>query len=204
MNAPDQDPKETPVLDHEYDGIREYDNPLPRWWVYLFYASIAWAGLYALNLPGIGIGKGRLANYERDMAAARAKYGAPTGGGPVDDAVLLSAAKEPATLALGRTTFTANCAACHGPEAGGVIGPNLTDDFWLHGGRPGEIFHTVNEGVLPKGMPAWGAVLKPEQTRAVVAYVMSVHGTNPANPKPPQGERAGGKGGGAHASVGGP
>ena len=201
MNAPDQDPRE---LDHEYDGIREYDNPLPRWWVYLFYASIVWAGLYALNLPGIGIGKGRLANYERDMAAARAKYGSPTAGGPVDDAVLVAAAKEPATLALGKTTFTANCAACHGPEGGGVIGPNLTDDYWLHGGRPGEIFRTVNEGVLPKGMPAWGAVLKPDETRAVVAYVMSVHGTNPANPKAPQGERTGGEGGGPHASIGGP
>jgi cytochrome c oxidase cbb3-type subunit III len=190
MNPPDKQPNEPQVLDHEYDGIREYDNPLPRWWVYLFYASIVWAGLYALNLPGIGIGKGRLANYEREMAAARAKYGTPGTDGPVDASVLLAAVKEPKTLALGKSMFTTNCVACHGPDAGGVIGPNLTDDYWLHGGDPAAIFRTVREGVLPKGMPSWGQVLKPEQTRAVVAYVISLHGTHPANPKPPQGDRA--------------
>jgi cytochrome c oxidase cbb3-type subunit 3 len=188
-------PKDDRLLDHEYDGIHEYDNPLPRWWLYIFYATIAWAALYALNVPGIGNGKGRIANYARDLAAARAKYGEPAqSGGVPDDAALAAAAKDPQALALGRTTFTANCVACHGPEAGGVIGPNLTDDFWLHGGTPAEIYKTVHDGVLPKGMPAWGPVLKPEQVRAVVAFVLSRHDTHPANPKAPQGTRADGEG----------
>ena len=120
---------------------------------------------------------------------------------PHHPASLLAASKEPKTLALGRTTFTTNCVACHGPEGGGVIGPNLTDDSWLHGGEPKEILHTVTEGVLPKGMPSWGPVLKPEQMRAVVAYVISVHGSHPANPKAPEGVRSAG---GDRASLGSP
>ena len=173
------------MLDHEYDGIREYDNPMPRWWLNLFYITIVWAILYALNVPGIGIGKGRIANYESDMAAFRAKY--PRAAPTVDEATLLAAARDPQELALGKTTFGTNCMPCHGPEGGGVIGPNLTDDYWLHGARPSDIYRTVTGGVLPKGMPAWGTVLKPDQAKAVVAYVMSIHGTHPANPKAPQG-----------------
>ena len=85
--------------------------------------------------------------------------------------------------------FTSYCAACHRPDGGGMIGPNLTDDFWIHGGAPTAIFKTVNEGVLAKGMPNWGKVLKPDQIEGVVAYVQSIHGTNPANPKAPEGAK---------------
>jgi cytochrome c oxidase cbb3-type subunit 3 len=187
MSPADKPQREEVLLDHEYDGIKEYDNPLPKWWTSIFWITIVWAGLYALNLPGIGIGKGRIANYERDIAAARAKYGTPSAGAPIDEATLVAAMKDPQVLALGKTTFMSNCMPCHGPEAGGVIGPNLTDDYWLHGARPGDVYRTVTGGVLPKGMPAWGAVLKPEQQKAVVAYVLSLHGTHPANPKAPQG-----------------
>ena len=83
--------------------------------------------------------------------------------------------------------FTANCVPCHRADAGGVIGPNLTDDFWIHGGKPTQILHTISTGVLDKGMPAWAATLKPEDLPAVAAYVMSLHGTHPAAPKEPQG-----------------
>ena len=187
MTPVDKPPNDEHLLDHEYDGIQEFDNPLPKWWINIFYITIVWAILYALNLPGIGSGKGRIANYERDMAAARAKYGTPSAGAPLDEAALIAAIKDPSALALGKTTFATNCMPCHGAEAGGVIGPNLTDDYWLHGARPADVYRTVTGGVLPKGMPAWGAVLKPEQQRAVVAYVLSLHGTHPANPKAPQG-----------------
>ena len=172
------------LLEHDYDGIREYDNPLPRWWVYIFWATIAFAVIYLINVPPIGIGKGRIADYERDMAAAAALH--PTGQ-ELDPAALAALAKDPRAVAAGKTVFTTNCAACHRADAGGMIGPNLTDDYWLHGGTLPEIYHTVNTGVLDKGMPAWGKVLKPDQVAAAAAYVSTLRGTNPPNPKPPQG-----------------
>ena len=190
MSDEKRDPREDLLLDHEYDGIQEYDNPMPRWWIQIFWATIIWAALYALNVPGIGTGKGRIANYERDMAAWRAKYPPAAAVKPLDDATLLADTKDPAKLALGKTTFTMNCVPCHGPAGGGVIGPNLTDDYWLHGGAPSQIWTTVHTGVLAKGMPAWGQMLTPDKVEAVVAYVITLHGTHPANPKAPQGDLA--------------
>jgi len=177
------------LLDHEYDGIREYDNPMPRWWLIILWVSVLWALVYALNVvPGVGSGQGRIREYERDMAAAREKYGQPGDlAGGVDDATVLAAASDPAQVAAGGRLFVTYCAACHRADAGGSIGPNLTDDFWLHGNRPSAIHRTVAEGVLDKGMPAWSAVLKPQQVLEVVAYVMSVHDSHPADPKAPQG-----------------
>ncbi|HEU4566168.1 MAG TPA: cbb3-type cytochrome c oxidase N-terminal domain-containing protein [Gemmatimonadaceae bacterium] len=174
------------LLEHDYDGIQEYDNPMPRWWVYLFWATIAFSVVYAMNIGPIGSGKGRIADYEAELAAHRARHPDPEGGA-VDAAKLAALVKDPAALALGQTTYTQNCAACHRADGGGMIGPNLTDDAWLHGGTLPEIHKTVEVGVLEKGMPAWGKMLKPDQIDAVVAYVASLHGTNPPNPKAPQG-----------------
>ncbi len=183
-------PEEDRLLDHDVDGIREYDNPLPRWWLNLFWATIAFSVLYALNVPGIGSGKGRIANYERDMARARARQAAQSPP-PVamDEAALLSLVQDRARLALGRERFVTTCAACHREDGGGNIGPNLTDDFWIHGGRPLEILKTVGDGVPDKGMPAWGQTLKPDEIAAVVAYVLTLRDTHPPNPKEPQGTK---------------
>ena len=178
------------LLDHSYDGIQEFDNPMPRWWVYIFWATIVFSILYWLNVPGIGIGKGRIANYNQAMAAAAAAEAKrvaaqPKGASPEQ---LTAMTKDATVLALGKQTFTQNCAACHRADAGGQIGPNLTDDYWLHGAAIDQIHTTVTNGVLEKGMPPWGKVLKPAQIDAVVAYVFTLRGTNPANPKPPQGD----------------
>jgi cytochrome c oxidase cbb3-type subunit III len=185
------EPKEDRLLDHEYDGIQEYDNPMPRWWIGIFCATIVFAVLYWLNVPGVGSGEGRVASYERDMAQALETYGsrAPVPGSGPNEAQLIAFAKDPAKRAQGKTVYETNCIPCHRADGGGVIGPNLTDDFWLHGGRPAQILNTVNLGVAAKGMPAWGAVLKPGDVGAVVAYVMSLRGTNPPAPKEPQGVR---------------
>ena len=185
-NKPDQDH----LLEHNYDGIQEYDNPMPRWWVYIFWATIVFSVLYWFNVPGFGIGKGRIANYNRDMAAAaaaaaRREAAQPKAASPQQ---LTAMAKDASVLALGRQTFGQNCAACHRADAGGQIGPNLTDDYWLHGAAIDQIHKTVTDGVLEKGMPPWGKVLKPAQLDAVVAYVFTLRGTNPPNPKPPQGD----------------
>jgi cytochrome c oxidase cbb3-type subunit III len=178
------------LLEHNYDGIQEFDNPMPRWWVYIFWATIVFSVLYWLNVPGVGNGRGRVADYERDMAAAAAasaKFAAsqPTSSTPEQ---LTALTKDASALAVGKQAFSQNCAACHRLDAGGQIGPNLTDDYWLHGAAIDQIRKSVADGVLEKGMPPWGKILKPAQLDAVVAYVVTLHGTNPANPKAPQGE----------------
>lgn len=184
-----QDPKQDRLLEHNYDGIQEYDNPMPRWWVYLFWATILYSVLYFLHVPGI-VERGRIENYERDMAAAaalRAKQAPPPGA--MSAATLVALAEDPARLAAGKATFASTCASCHREDAGGNIGPNLTDDYWIHGGQPLQVLNTVTTGVLDKGMPAWGEVLKPEDVANVVAYVLTLHDTHPPNPKEPQGTK---------------
>jgi cytochrome c oxidase cbb3-type subunit 3 len=177
------------LLDHEYDGIREYDNPLPRWWLWIFWVSIAWSAVYLVNvIPGVGSGAGREKQYAAEMAAARAKYGDPKAAlATVDDATILAAEADPARLAAGRATFMTNCVACHRDDAGGNIGPNLTDEYWIHGGKPSQIHSTISGGVLDKGMPSWSAILKPDEILSVAAYVQSLKGSHPKDPKEPQG-----------------
>lgn len=175
------------LLDHDYDGIKEYDNPMPRWWLATFWATIAFAGIYLLNIPGVGIGKGRIAEYEADVAAAEALAARndPLAGVTADS--LLAFSRNPAKRELGKATFASMCSACHAADGGGGIGPNLTDAYWLHGGTPMEVLHTINAGVLEKGMPPWGKTLKADQLTSVAAYVLTLRGTAPAAPKPPQG-----------------
>lgn len=173
------------LLEHSYDGIQEYDNPMPRWWVTTFWITIAFAIVYYINPFNIGHGRGWTADYETDMAAFRAAHPSNTGGG--DPTQLLAAAKRPSEVAQGRILYAGKCAACHAADGGGNIGPNLADDAWLHGGTIDAIYVTVNNGVLAKGMPAWGKLLKPDELQEVVVYVWSLHGTTPAKPKEPQG-----------------
>jgi len=185
-NKPDQDH----LLEHSYDGIQEFDNPMPRWWVYLFWATIIFSILYFFNVPGFGVGKGRIADYDRDIAAAasadaKRKAAQPAGASGEQ---LTAMTKDASVVALGKQVFGQNCAACHRADAGGQIGPNLADDYWLHGGTLEQIHTTVVDGVLEKGMPPWGKVLKPNQLDAVVAYIYTLRGTNPPNPKAPQGD----------------
>ncbi len=176
------------LIEHSYDGIQEYDNPMPRWWVLTFWATIIFAIVYALNIFGIGIGQGRIAAYEADMAAFRAAHPAPVAD--VTPEALLGLAGSATEVSEGKAVFEKNCAACHVADGGGLIGPNLTDDYWIHGGGIGEIHATIAGGVLDKGMPAWGKQLQPDEINAVTVYVWTLHGTTPANPKEPQGELA--------------
>jgi cytochrome c oxidase cbb3-type subunit 3 len=189
--GPGDQPEADRLLDHDVDGIREYDNPLPRWWVNLFWATIVFAILYAANvIPGVGSGQGRIANYEREIAEATAKREALAAQeAPVTAEAILAMAANPAGLAAAKERFVGTCAPCHRADGGGAIGPNLTDDFWIHGGGPLQVHKTIHDGVPEKGMPAWGQVLKPEEVPAVAAYVLSLYGSNPVNAKEPQGER---------------
>jgi cytochrome c oxidase cbb3-type subunit 3 len=178
------------LLEHEYDGIHEYDNPLPRWWVATFWITIIFSVVYVLNLPVVGVGKGRIADYEAEMAKAGELAAANDPLAGLTATALEEKARDQATLEAGKATYASMCSACHAADGGGGIGPNLTDGYWLHGGAPMEVLHTVNVGVPEKGMPAWGKTLKPDQLTSVAAYVLSLRGTTPAAPKAPQGVAA--------------
>jgi cytochrome c oxidase cbb3-type subunit 3 len=174
------------IIDHEYDGIQEYDNPMPRWWLLTFAGTIIFSILYYINIGPVGNGKGRIADYEASVAAHEAR--APKESAPLTDSAIAAFAVDASLRASGKETYAQFCASCHAPDGGGLIGPNLTDDHWIHGGTPANIYQVVDQGVLAKGMPPWGKTLKPEQLRGVVAFVTSLHGTTPAKPKAPQGE----------------
>ncbi|MDE3054826.1 MAG: c-type cytochrome [Gemmatimonadota bacterium] len=183
-NKSDQDR----LLEHNYDGIQEYDNPMPRWWVWIFWASILFAVVYGLDPWHVLRGPGRIAEYDAAMAAAARAFPPPAAGG--NAATLDALGRNPQAMAAGKQVFVTNCAPCHRPDGGGLIGPNLTDDYWIHGGTVTDVHRTITQGVLDKGMPNWGKVLKPEQIDDVAVYVFfGLHHTNPPNPKAPQGEK---------------
>ena len=175
------------LLEHGYDGIQEYDNPLPTWWKWTFYATILVVPIYMWDPLGIGVGPGKEQAYEQQMAAFNAAH--PKSAGTYTDDQVAALAKDPAKVEAGKVVYTTYCVPCHRPDGGGLIGPNLTDDFWIHGGRPTDIMRTVVEGVLAKGMPNWGKMLKPDQVEGVVGYMQTLIGTNPANPKAPEGAK---------------
>ena len=183
---PNMTPDDERLLEHNYDGIQEYDNPLPRWWVWIFWATIAFAVLYAVDIGGWMRGPGRIPDYNRSLADASKRWPQPTSSDP---AALAALSRDANAVALGKKVFTTNCAVCHRADAGGNIGPNLTDEYWLHGGRIEEIAKTISEGVLDKGMPNWGKMLPPAQVSAVAVYVASLHDSHPASPKAPQGTK---------------
>ena len=186
------DSDEDRLLDHDADGIQEYDNPMPRWWLWIFWITIAWSVLYGINLiPGVGTGRGRESNYAVELANAEAKYGAAraAAASKVSAAAIWALAGDATAMAAAKRTFTTTCAACHLQDGGGSIGPNLTDDFWIHGGQPMDIHSTISAGVLDKGMPAWGEALAPEAVLALAAYVTTLHGKTPARAKAPQGTK---------------
>lgn len=181
-----------PVLDHEYDGIEELDNPLPGWWLATFYITIVFAAFYFSWQNIFAGGHVHEEAYRADQARLDAKIAAVEAEAAKNfDATKLAAELgDKALVAPGAAVFKANCVTCHGPAAGGVVGPNLTDDYWIHGdGSPVEIWKVVDKGVPEKAMPSWGALIKPEEVKQVVAYVVSLHGSHPANARPPQGKK---------------
>jgi len=184
------------ILDHDYDGIKEYDNPLPGWWVWLFILTVIWAFAYAAY-AFIGPGVDASIAYEAEMkiaaeaAEARAAELAKSAPPQRDLSTLL---KDPELMALGASVFSKNCAACHQADGGGMVGPNLTDEYFLHGAKIEDTRRVIHDGVVEKGMLAWGKTLKPNELDAVTIHVMNLRGTTPAQPKAPQGVTAEGKG----------
>lgn len=187
----DQQNKPDRLLHHNYDGIQEYDNSLPRWWVWLFILTIIWGGVYALwfHASGRPTPHEQLAAEMSEIKKVQASHSSAHAGPdtPTDETMYVLA-KDATVIAKGSAIFSAKCAVCHGPEGQGLIGPNLTDANWIHGGTPSKIRTTVEEGVRAKGMLAWKTMLSHDEITNVVAFVLSIRGSNPPNPKKPEGD----------------
>ena len=175
-------------MGHDFDGIHELNNPTPPWWRYGFYCSIVFAVIYMWRFQIVHSAPDQLeelAIAEKAAGEEKAEY-LKNAANNIDEktVVLLTDA---ADLAAAQKLFVASCAPCHGPEGQGVVGPNLTDDYWLHGGKVNEIFSTIKYGVADKGMKAWKDDFSPKQLAQLSSYIKSIHGSNPPNPKEKQG-----------------
>jgi cytochrome c oxidase cbb3-type subunit 3 len=178
------------IMEHQFDGIHELDNPTPAWFMGLFYSTIVFAVCYLLIYHVFGIGQLQDAEYKTEMAIANKEkeaFLAKSANNIDESSVKLST--DATIISDGKAIFTASCAPCHGVAGQGVVGPNLTDDYWLHGGSIGSVFKTIKYGVTDKGMPNWDKQLSPKQIANVANYIKSIKGTNPANAKAPQGEK---------------
>lgn len=175
---------------HSYDGIDEYDNPMPGWWKNLFWATIVFSIFYC-GYYMLGSGPSALDEYAaevEEIELAKAKVSEEKASSGVSlSSVLITASLDPTKVEAGKATFVGKCAACHGAQGQGVIGPNLTDAKWIHGGDLESIYRVVSEGVLEKGMIAWKGQLSDDQMAEVVAYIRSIQDTNVAG-KAPEGE----------------
>lgn len=177
-------------LDHSYDGIVELDNFMPPWLKYVFYMSIAFAVIYFVNYSVLGLGQNQYEEYEEELAIAAMEEEARGESmlASIDETNVEFDASTP-TIEAGEELYAGNCAACHAMDGGGGVGPNLTDEYWIHGGDIKDIFSVVKYGVVEKGMIPWQDQLSPEQMQQVSSYILSLQGITPANPKEPQGEK---------------
>ncbi len=182
------------LIEHEYDGIKELDNPTPAWFMVLFYSTIVFGVAYLLIYHVFGIGQLQDAEYKTEVAQAEvAKKEYLSKAANLIDENTVTLVKDGTVLKEGEAIFKQNCAACHGDKGQGMVGPNLTDDYWLHGGNVKAVFKTIKYGVPAKGMPNWDKQLSAKQLSDVSNYVKSLHGTNPPNGKEPQGDKEAGE-----------
>ena len=177
------------LMDHDYDGIKELDNNLPPWWLYLFYIGIFFGIIYFAYYEVFG-GEDQETELKIEMSQAKIDVEEYLKTAPdlMDEKTVVLVTDEP-SLAEGKEIFTTNCAACHRADGGGQIGPNLTDKNWILGGGIKEIFHTItNGGRDGKGMIAWKGTLKPKEIQKVASYILSLQGSNPKDSKEAEGE----------------
>jgi cytochrome c oxidase cbb3-type subunit III len=181
--------EESIMLDHDYDGIKELDNNLPPWWKYGFYLTIVVAFVYMINYHVLGTGDLQTKEYEKEIAQAKLDVDAymKTSANNVDENTV-KLLTEASDLESGKDVFLSNCAACHGKLGEGSVGPNLTDDYWLHSGGIQDVFKSIKYGWVEKGMKAWKEDLSPMQIAQITSYIKSIKGTNPPNAKAPQGD----------------
>jgi cytochrome c oxidase cbb3-type subunit III len=170
-----------PLLDHEYDGIREYDNPLPGWWVALLWGSVIFSVVYLFYYHSGVEGRSIEDDYQGELAAAAARLIEQYGELQADPETILKFTEDSVAMAGMGGLFKARCAQCHASDGGGSIGPNLLDDSYVHIKTVGDIYRVLNEGVVAKGMPAWGQQLSSTQLVLMSAYVANLRGRGPGS-----------------------
>lgn len=182
------DREEEILSHHDFDGIRELDNRLPPWWVNMFILTVIWAGIYMYYYHWGGNGPSSSEEYKIEMEQAKKQQAVALAGkaNAVDESNVV-ALTESSALGEGELIFKNTCAACHGQKGEGTVGPNMTDEYWIHGGGIKNIFKTIKYGVPDKGMISWQSQLKPADMQKVASYILTLKGTNPPNPKAPQG-----------------
>jgi cytochrome c oxidase cbb3-type subunit 3 len=173
------------LMDHEADGIRELDNKLPRWWVWLFYGTTIFAIIYMIYYHILGAGDLMAAEYAKEMEKGEALKVAAMGRFESGISALQPSTDE-TVLTAGKRTYDTLCAPCHRNDGGGLVGPNLTDDYWIHGATFGDTVTIIWNGVPSKGMVTWKSMLKPDVIYKVASFVYTLRGTEPPNPKPPE------------------
>ena len=179
--------KEPPVL-HSYDGIQEYDNPLPGWWKWTFWGSILYAPFYLMYFHVGAPGRSIDEQYQASLTENTRKQYAEIGDLSGDQATIVKYLSEPKWVGVGQSIFKANCVSCHASDGGGNVGPNLCDESFKHVKQLPDIIKVVNEGVAGGAMPAWATRFSHKNDAVLVAvYVASLRGSKPANPKAPDG-----------------
>jgi cytochrome c oxidase cbb3-type subunit III len=178
------------MMDHAYDGILEINNPIPGWFMTLFYGTIIIGVVYLFAYHVVGDGQTMITEYAEQMAEGEAvkkafieKFAKSINENNV------TVLKDSKAIEDGKKLYVQNCVACHAADGGGGVGPNLTDEFWLHGGNVKSVYHTISEGVAEKGMISWKKSLNPLQIQQITSYIFTLKGTKPAKPKEPQGEK---------------
>jgi cytochrome c oxidase cbb3-type subunit 3 len=179
--------QEENLREHAFDGIQEYDNKLPNWWLWILYGSIVFSLAYWLVLHTIGAGDLPHAALEKDMIAAAELQLARAAEGGLSNESLQLMTTIPARVAEGEALYLQYCAVCHQNDGSGSVGPNLTDDYWIHGNTPMDQHAVITNGVTAKGMAAWGNQLGPTRVELVTAYILTLQGKNLPG-KAPEGE----------------
>ncbi|MEQ6121626.1 cbb3-type cytochrome c oxidase N-terminal domain-containing protein [Reichenbachiella sp. MALMAid0571] len=179
----------TLLLNHNYDGIKELDNHLPPWWKYLFYLSIVFAVAYVFIYHISGALPLQLEEYNTELLIAekQAEQRQLEAGNSIDENNV-EFSDETGIISNGKEIYAGKCVACHATDGGGGVGPNLTDEYWIHGGSIKSIFKTIKYGVPQKGMISWQNQLTPSDIRDVASYIVTIKGAKTASPKEPQGE----------------
>ena len=176
------------MFEHDFDGIRELDSKIPPWFAWLFILTIIFAAYYMIDYHIVGSGQVMAEEYNEEVRIASLEREALIKSGAFVNEETVTLLTDPAGLEAGKNIFQTNCIACHAADGGGIVGPNLTDDYWIHGGGIKNVFKVIKYGVVEKGMIAWQTQLNPNQIQEVASYVLSLHGTTPAAPKAPEGE----------------
>jgi cytochrome c oxidase cbb3-type subunit 3 len=178
---------ENTVMDHEYDGIQEFDNRLPNWWMWIMWGSMVFALLYWIVFHTLGVGVLPRERFAREMEAAQEAQLQRALAAGIDNDFFVMMSRSEDSVAAGREVFVTHCVACHLDQGQGSVGPNLTDGYWIHGCEPMQMLKVLDEGVAAKGMPAWQNQLGPTRVHSVLAYLLTIRGSNVAG-KAPEGE----------------